>query len=147
MRNKIEYVFEQLKKGQKIQTFAPHVPRAPLDKAYLKLAFNGITCDRGRCSKCGICISGCPFNAITRDVEDFPQFDASRCYGCTRCAARCPRGAVAVGGYAHTAFYTLNTTALTAVSHPFSLSLSLSLSFFVFLSLGIITVLIVCIIL
>jgi MinD superfamily P-loop ATPase len=46
--------------------------------------------DSGRCTKCGICIDSCRFDAISPDFI----IDPFMCEGCGACYALCPAGAV-----------------------------------------------------
>ncbi len=50
--------------------------------------------DENICAGCKLCISVCPYKAITRDAEkNVAVVNASICRGCGTCAATCPSGA------------------------------------------------------
>lgn len=50
--------------------------------------------DGDACSRCGICVSACPFGAMKRDEEaGQTKTDDTLCRGCGTCAAACPSGA------------------------------------------------------
>lgn len=45
------------------------------------------------CTKCGACVAGCPYSAITisPDKNDgFPLWDIEKCWGCCKCYNICP---------------------------------------------------------
>jgi ferredoxin/flavodoxin len=48
--------------------------------------------DGSLCTKCGLCIKICPYQAIS--MHDFPVFDQSKCHGCYGCYNRCPPKAI-----------------------------------------------------
>ncbi|MCD7739957.1 MAG: 4Fe-4S binding protein [Candidatus Gastranaerophilales bacterium] len=41
------------------------------------------------CTKCGVCISVCPYNAITKDINNQITIDGSKCTGCGKCKSQC----------------------------------------------------------
>ncbi len=47
-----------------------------------------------KCSKCMLCIKGCPFNAITKGEDKLPHIDYSICRGCGICLPSCPTKAL-----------------------------------------------------
>lgn len=49
--------------------------------------------DPGRCSRCGLCVSMCRYEAIRESEEGF-TVDPFRCEGCKVCVALCPESAV-----------------------------------------------------
>ncbi|MFH1501867.1 MAG: CoB--CoM heterodisulfide reductase iron-sulfur subunit A family protein [Candidatus Eisenbacteria bacterium] len=52
------------------------------------------TVDGDACSRCGVCVSVCPFGAMKRGREDgLIRADDTLCRGCGTCAAACPSGA------------------------------------------------------
>ncbi len=59
--------------------------------------------DEDTCGACGVCITTCPYEAISRvDLEDGRQIarvDARLCAGCGQCAAACPSGAMQQRGF------------------------------------------------
>jgi ferredoxin len=47
------------------------------------------------CVQCGTCVSSCPYNAISLDIEDvYPTVDKTKCRGCGRCFNLCPERAI-----------------------------------------------------
>ena len=48
--------------------------------------------DTDRCNECGICMKGCPYEAITMNPK--PVFDHDVCAGCWRCYNNCPKKAI-----------------------------------------------------
>ncbi len=47
-----------------------------------------------KCSKCMLCIKGCPLHAITRGEDKLPHIDYSICRGCGICIPSCPTKAL-----------------------------------------------------
>jgi heterodisulfide reductase subunit A len=53
--------------------------------------------DEARCSKCGMCVTNCPYGAITLDPkEKFAVVDEVKCRACGLCANTCPSAAITV---------------------------------------------------
>jgi ferredoxin len=50
------------------------------------------------CNKCGICVTCCPYKAITL-AEDGPLFDEKKCCACWACYNRCPQKAIRTKAY------------------------------------------------
>ena len=49
------------------------------------------------CLQCGLCISACPFNALSRDLKTGAiKVDESKCTGCGECVHVCPYGAATI---------------------------------------------------
>lgn len=48
--------------------------------------------DKNVCLQCGICIKGCPHDAILR--KDYFEVNKERCLGCGLCAHSCPNNAI-----------------------------------------------------
>ncbi len=46
--------------------------------------------DHDVCTRCGLCVLGCPEGAIALDKEGFPVIDYDHCKGCMICAQLCP---------------------------------------------------------
>ncbi|MCS7102649.1 MAG: CoB--CoM heterodisulfide reductase iron-sulfur subunit A family protein [Candidatus Korarchaeum sp.] len=59
--------------------------------------------DESKCSGCGICVSLCPFNAISIQKRDdgtkYSKIDPMLCEGCGTCVAACPSAAIQQYGY------------------------------------------------
>jgi len=51
--------------------------------------------DKSLCTKCGICATVCPADAITAE-ESFMRFDWHLCEGCGDCIVHCPAGALRI---------------------------------------------------
>ena len=49
--------------------------------------------DEDKCVGCGICVEGCPVNAITMG-DGRAEIDMGECIRCGRCHKVCPKGAV-----------------------------------------------------
>lgn len=50
--------------------------------------------DRDVCSRCQLCVLGCPDGAMSLDKEGFPVIDYDHCKGCMICAQLCPLKAI-----------------------------------------------------
>lgn len=50
--------------------------------------------DENLCIGCGICVSVCPFKAVSKSERGIPQVDAELCKGCGICVANCPMNAI-----------------------------------------------------
>jgi pyruvate ferredoxin oxidoreductase gamma subunit len=46
------------------------------------------------CTRCGLCVVGCPDGAISLDEEGYPVMDYPHCKGCMICAQLCPLHAI-----------------------------------------------------
>jgi len=58
------------------------------------------------CSGCKICISICPYSAITFDeARGIALVNEALCHGCGACAAACPSGAASMKGFTSTQIY------------------------------------------
>lgn len=66
------------------------------------------------CGACGICITTCPYEAISRiDLEDERQVakvNATLCQGCGQCAGACPTGAMQQKNYRDDQIYAMINT-------------------------------------
>ncbi|MGM0438838.1 MAG: DUF362 domain-containing protein [Patescibacteria group bacterium] len=51
--------------------------------------------DKGKCTKCGVCIENCDVDAI-RMTSESAEIDSEKCIGCAMCIAVCEFGAVSV---------------------------------------------------
>jgi len=47
-----------------------------------------------RCKECGICVSVCPYNAITGGKGQIAEIVPAKCHGCGCCVAECPHNAI-----------------------------------------------------
>jgi pyruvate ferredoxin oxidoreductase gamma subunit len=50
--------------------------------------------DRDVCSRCQLCVLGCPDGAMSLDEHGFPVIDYDHCKGCMICAQLCPLKAI-----------------------------------------------------
>ncbi|MGQ9721612.1 MAG: hydrogenase iron-sulfur subunit [Candidatus Jordarchaeum sp.] len=64
-----------------------------LSKDYLLADISGIEIDYERCGLCGLCVSICPFNAISCE-DDRIVIDDFKCKGCGVCVSICPTKAL-----------------------------------------------------
>jgi len=46
------------------------------------------------CEDCGVCLTRCPMEALTRDGDGGIRLDAARCIGCGLCVTTCPSGSL-----------------------------------------------------
>ena len=53
------------------------------------------TIDQDRCTSCGVCVSACPFEALTVDGNT-STLDWVRCMGCGVCVDQCPAKAISL---------------------------------------------------
>ncbi|GAQ95028.1 heterodisulfide reductase subunit A [Thermodesulfovibrio aggregans] len=60
--------------------------------------------DYNKCSRCGICLSQCPYKAI-EIVEEKPEIIEVLCEGCGICVASCPSKAIDMEGYSEEQIY------------------------------------------
>ena len=52
-----------------------------------------ISCSYG-CIGCGMCVSICPFDAISFNPNGLAEVDESKCQSCGACVIECPRGII-----------------------------------------------------
>lgn len=58
--------------------------------------------DKGKCTKCGLCILNCPFKAWEKGKDGIPQLKAVyECFSCYNCAVACKAGAVSIDEIYH----------------------------------------------
>ncbi len=70
-------------------------PRVDFDIFSIYKAEYVIQMDRQKCSDCRMCVSKCPFKALTFDRESKEvKLDISKCYGCGVCRHFCPDDAL-----------------------------------------------------
>ena len=50
--------------------------------------------DESICVGCGVCVSVCPFGAVSKDESGIARVDEETCKGCGSCAASCPKKAI-----------------------------------------------------
>jgi heterodisulfide reductase subunit A len=56
--------------------------------------------EAARCGACGVCISTCPYGAVSRDpATGKARVEPVHCHGCGSCAAACPTGAASARHY------------------------------------------------
>ncbi|MFW9957707.1 MAG: 4Fe-4S dicluster domain-containing protein [Candidatus Odinarchaeota archaeon] len=50
--------------------------------------------DEERCAGCQVCISVCPYNAVTLNERGYADVNPTVCKGCGTCTATCASGAI-----------------------------------------------------
>ncbi|TFF84743.1 CoB--CoM heterodisulfide reductase iron-sulfur subunit A family protein [Candidatus Thorarchaeota archaeon] len=55
--------------------------------------------DEDKCAGCQVCISVCPYNAITLNERGFAEVNPAMCKGCGTCTSTCPSGAISSQHY------------------------------------------------
>ncbi len=56
-----------------------------------------MTVDREKCTKCGLCLQNCPFQAWETDDDGFPRQKAEyECFSCYNCMVPCPSDAISI---------------------------------------------------
>ncbi|MCK4434928.1 4Fe-4S binding protein, partial [Candidatus Bathyarchaeota archaeon] len=50
--------------------------------------------DESLCTGCNVCVSICPFGAISKNEKGVAQIDEELCKGCGICSAHCPENAI-----------------------------------------------------
>jgi heterodisulfide reductase subunit A len=67
----------------------------PMSRGTVRLEAISAVVDEDRCSGCRICVSVCPYEAITYDEKDkVSRVNEALCKGCGTCGAACPSGAM-----------------------------------------------------
>lgn len=51
--------------------------------------------DKSDCVACGVCMNGCPVNAVSIWKGCYAVIDKDVCIGCGKCARSCPVGCIA----------------------------------------------------
>lgn len=70
-----------------------------LSTGKVKLEAISAIVDEAICGGCGVCVSVCPFEAITLHTENSQRIAtviAAQCKGCGSCGAACPSGAISI---------------------------------------------------
>ncbi len=65
-----------------------------INRGYVELEPTTAYVDKEKCSRCGICIPLCPFQAIETDEEGRAKIDELLCMGCGVCVSSCPSRAI-----------------------------------------------------
>ncbi len=79
--------------SRKIEAFAPRADPRPADRSPAAPKVTAVI-DEDRCVSCGLCIDGCPAEAL--EMNAVVTVDESRCTGCGACVDECPNGAIAL---------------------------------------------------
>jgi len=61
--------------------------------------------DDDLCTKCGLCASVCPFNAVQWEKKQVAHITSAACSGCGTCAAECKFGAIEMRHFSDQAIY------------------------------------------
>jgi F420-non-reducing hydrogenase iron-sulfur subunit len=68
---------------------------------------NSISLNSELCSRCYICYSVCPFQAISLGQDKYPNIDIEKCMLCGICASSCPSGVITIQEYNSEALLTM----------------------------------------
>jgi len=67
-----------------------------LNKAVGQLITFKIHLHKGKCVKCGKCITRCPYEALGADTDGYPFFSSKNCKNCYRCIHHCSKMALSL---------------------------------------------------
>jgi heterodisulfide reductase subunit A len=79
-----------------------------------KMTVGGIVAEinQNKCSGCGLCVSVCPYNAITLDEKGKAQVNEAMCKGCGNCASSCRSDAPSLRGFTNAGLFAQIASAL-----------------------------------
>ena len=60
------------------------------------MARDPITISNDTCVRCGVCVSACPFDAISQEAGEVPVIDLTKCTLCGACVKACPYDAISI---------------------------------------------------
>jgi heterodisulfide reductase subunit A len=73
--------------------------------------------DENLCIGCGLCISICPYSAISKDEKGIAKVNEVLCKGCGTCAASCPERAITMHQFTDEQLIVQGLAVLRRVSH------------------------------
>ncbi len=68
----------------------------PIGKGWVAMGTNTSEINADTCIGCGLCVSLCPYHAITKNDENKAEVNRALCEGCGLCAASCPTQSISV---------------------------------------------------
>ena len=68
----------------------------PLGKGWVAMGTNTSEIDTDTCIGCGLCVSLCPYHAISKTDDNKAEVNRALCEGCGLCAASCPTQSISV---------------------------------------------------
>jgi heterodisulfide reductase subunit A len=68
----------------------------PLGKGWVAMGTNTSEINEDTCIGCGLCVSLCPYHAISKTEDNKAQVNRALCEGCGLCAASCPTRSISV---------------------------------------------------
>ncbi|MFH1690278.1 MAG: CoB--CoM heterodisulfide reductase iron-sulfur subunit A family protein [Candidatus Eisenbacteria bacterium] len=72
----------------------------PMSRGTVRIEAISAVVDEDRCSGCRICVSVCPYGAISYDEKDkVSRVNEALCKGCGTCGAACPSGAMSTSHF------------------------------------------------
>ena len=79
-----------------------------------KMTVGGIVAEinQAKCSGCGVCVSVCPFSAITLDEKGKSVVNEAMCKGCGNCASSCRSDAPSLRGFTNAGLFAQIASAL-----------------------------------
>lgn len=92
----IEGEFPLIKKFRRPLSFGSF---AIFNKYMMPFVANLPRIDKGRCSRCGLCVKQCPVNACSFYDGKFPAIDRVLCIRCYCCQEFCPNDAISLTGF------------------------------------------------
>jgi heterodisulfide reductase subunit A len=79
-----------------------------------RMTVGGIVAEinQAKCSGCGVCVSVCPFSAVTLDEKGKSVVNEAMCKGCGNCASSCRSDAPSLRGFTNAGLFAQITAAL-----------------------------------
>lgn len=87
-----ETTTDALAEVSRLQTLLKYDNKIKKSLHFAKLDYN-------KCSKCGLCLTQCPYGAIDLKEGNVPEISDVLCEGCGACAVSCPSKAIDIEGF------------------------------------------------